>query len=59
MSVSVRLKKGGEGVFAALTNTAALLLTSLIIPFLNSDTKQQGHILKETFPPSVYVCVHM
>jgi len=49
---------GGKGVLAAFTNTAALLLTSLITPFFNSSTKQLGVMsLKETFPPSSYVCV--
>lgn len=52
--VSVRLKKGG---IAALTNTAALLLASLIIPFLSSGTKQQGHAIKGSI--SSFHCVHL
>lgn len=56
--VSVLLKKGGMGVFDALTNTAVLLLASLIILFLNSGTKQQGHTIKGSIS-SFIVCMCM
>lgn len=54
--VSVGLK-GGKSVLAAWTNTAALLL---IISFLYSGTKYQGHVIKVNISSfTIYIPVHM
>lgn len=55
-------EKEKKGVFTALTNIAALLLASLITPFLNSGTTQQGHFINgniSSFIIYMHVCKHL